>query len=195
MAPIAIEGMIGAGKSTTVEILKHMTNLRVHPEPVEAWTPFLDAAYAAYEGGRGHVALQVRIMLDTCRHPPDTDIVERSPEWQPLTFIPAMVGDGTYSFIREDEGDMLKELHADLMRWKPRGTIFLWCSKEEALRRIVSRNRGAEKLLERSYLLRLHELYDAALKGFPETQVIDTTGKSPAKVAAEVYARIQLMGT
>lgn len=192
MAPIAIEGMIGSGKSTTVEILKHMTNLRVQPEPVEAWTPFLDAAY---EGGSGHVALQVRIMLDTCRRPPDTDIVERSPEWQPLTFVPAMVGNGTFSFIRPDEGDMLKELHADLMRWKPRGTIFLWCSKEEALRRIVSRNRGAEKQLERSYLLHLHELYDAALKIFPRTEVIDTTGKSPAQVAAEVYARIQLMGT
>ncbi len=76
MAPIAIEGCIGAGKSLTIEILSRAAGLTVRAEPVEEWTAFLDAAYA---GHRVHVALQARIMLDTCCVCPEEDIVERSP--------------------------------------------------------------------------------------------------------------------
>lgn len=180
---IAIEGTIGAGKSECIECLRRMTDLTVRQEPVEKWARFLDAAY---DGKGGHVALQIRIMLDTCIVRPDEHIVERSPAWQHLTFIPAMASAG---YIAAHEEAMLQELHQHLTKWRPEQTIYLRCSKEETLRRIQQRNRGAECKLNLAYIAKLHDLYEQTWKEhFPYAVVIDTTSTSPEAVAAQIIA-------
>lgn len=186
---IAIEGTIGAGKSQAIEWIRRMTDLTVRPEPVEKWASFLDAAY---DGKGGHVALQARIMLDTCLVCPAEQIVERSPAWQHLTFIPAMASAG---YIAAHEEKMLQELHAHLTRWQPEQTIYLRCSKEETLRRIQQRNRGSECKLNLAYIAKLHDLYEQTWKDhFPHAIVIDTTSIPPEAVAARVVKWLQNSG-
>lgn len=153
---------------------------------MEKWASFLDAAY---DGKGGHVALQARIMLDTCTVCPDEMIVERSPAWQPLTFLPAMASAG---YTEAHEETMLQELHAKLTTWRPEQTIYLRCSRDETLRRIQQRNRGSECKLNLAYIAKLHDLYEQAWKEhFPNAIVIDTTSILPEEVAAQVVKWLQ----
>ena len=190
MAPIAIEGCIGSGKSTTVDLLRRMSGLTVRPEPVDKWSPFLEEAYA---NRRGHVALQARIMLDTCCTVPPVDIVERSPLLQPLTFIPVMADTGC---ITPDEEVLLYDLHEKLLTWRPDGMIFLRCSLPEARRRVRWRARECEEAIDDGYLGTLHSHYEDALREFPDAIVIDTTDLLPEDVAKECLRAVaQLRGT
>lgn len=184
---IAIEGTIGSGKSECMRRLQQLLPCMVmQPEPVEKWAPFLEAAYA---GLGGHAALQARVMLDTCVEKPHADIVERSPVWQPLTFMPAVAAVG---FIQKHEAAMLQELHARLLQWEPDHTIYLRCSVSQAVKRIAKRDRKAETNLGLGYLGTLHDFYEQAHRQhFPDAHVVDTTDKSPEDVAAAVLRHIQ----
>ena len=190
MAPIAVEGCIGSGKSTVIDLMERVAGLTVRPEPVGKWARFLDEAYAHR---RGHVALQARIMLDTCCARPAADIVERSPLLQPLTFIPAMKDTGC---ITADEEALLLDLHKELLTWRPDGMIFLRCSLQEARRRVRWRARACEEAIDDRYLETLHAHYEDALLNFPDALVVDTTDLLPDEVARECLRCVdQLRGT
>jgi len=184
MAPIAIEGTIGAGKSTVMHHLK-LAGLSIQPEPVQKWQFLLERVY---KENTGHVALQTRIMLDTCCHCPAADIVERNPLMQPLTFMPAMRAVGGQ--INNLELAMLIELHGRLLTWHPEGMVYLHCSLPESKRRIRWRARGREAHIEDKYLYILHAHYEEAIKRFPGAIIIDTTEKTPAEVAKECMEAI-----
>lgn len=190
MAPIAIEGMIGAGKSSVLKAVQRLTGLTIFTEPVKRWEPFLQAAYAS---NKGHVALQARIMLDTCCRWPNTDLVERSPVLQPLTFIPALhLHQHSVSHV---ERLMLMELHTQLLTWEPSHTIFLTCSLAAAKERIRHRGRSCEKDIDEGYLAILHGLYEQAIHDFTEPcTVIHTTDKPLDLIAEEVVAAIRATG-
>lgn len=195
MAPVAIEGVIGSGKSTILERLAAL-GFSVAPEPVEAWTPFLERTYSQ---GTGHVAAQCRIMLDTCVACPAQDIVERCPLLQPDTFIPAMRIQGAITVAEEA---MLRELNKRLLTWRPRGIVFLRCSLDEVKRRVRRRARSCERDIDDSYLDTLHSLYEyetdmyALVRplNFPDAVDIETTGRPLDDVVAEVVRALRSMG-
>lgn len=195
MAPVAIEGVIGSGKSSVLERLAAL-GFSVAPEPVEAWTPFLERTYSQ---GTGHVAAQCRIMLDTCVTCPSQDIVERCPLLQPHTFVPAMRIEG---MITEAEEAMLCELNERLLTWIPKGIVFLRCSRDEAKQRVRRRARGCERDIDDSYLHTLHSFYEhemvvyalARPRIFPQAVVVETTGRPLDDVVAEVVRALSSMG-
>ena len=187
--PVAIEGVIGSGKSSVLAAVSMTTGLSVTYEPVEKWTPFLENTYKSQ---KGQVALQARIMLDTCHECPCTDLVERNPALQPLTFIPALhLHQQSISHI---ERSMLTELHAALLTWRPDHTIFLTCSLPAAQARIRTRNRGCESSIDTNYLAILHGLYDIAMQSLPNASIVDTTDKPLDLVVGEVLSVLSSLG-
>ncbi|KAK9827165.1 hypothetical protein WJX74_008984 [Apatococcus lobatus] len=180
--------MIATGKSSVLRLLA-ASGFSVAPEPVERWTPFLEDAYAH---DRGHVALQCRIMLDTCVACPREDVVERCPFLQPITFIPAMRLHGR---ISEAEETVLQELNARLLTWRPHGLIILRSSLEEAKERIRKRARGCERGIDDAYLGILHGRYERAIQVFRGyAHIVDTTNVPVEDVFLRVKSLLQTMG-
>jgi len=169
---IAIEGNIGAGKTTFCEsFAKTFSNMTVCPEPINQWQSFgtnktnlLNLYYSdlkqfAYDFQ--HVALISKMkQVFPCNNLPK--LVERSILAQSKVFIPILFKN---KFLTELQKDiLLQNIDNHMPFLKPDVIIYLKIDPNEALQRITKRNRIEEKNLTLETLKEINDGYENWLK-------------------------------
>lgn len=188
---ISIDGLIGSGKSTVLELLETKYGRNVHLEPVDEWMPYLERFY---RDPRSAFLLQTRVWTDRCMRPPlgiENDVfIERSPLFQWQCFVLGNVGDAGIDLL---EKEVLSKLYgAAGERWRPDLYIYLRCDPLVAAERIAHRARSVEtdNGIKLEYLQELYRRHEEAAQilrthGIP-LFIIEVEDKTSEDVAEEV---------
>jgi deoxyguanosine kinase len=170
---IAIEGVIGVGKTTLARLLQHTFEADVLLEIFEE-NPFLSDFYA----DRARYAFQTQIFFLLSRY------------HQQNSNVPRVLADGKsliadYTFAKDalfaginlhgDELDMYYKVHEALGEKipKPDLLVYLQASTDTLMNRIAFRDRSYERQMERSYIDELNHAYeDFFSKPFDHTPVL-----------------------
>jgi deoxyadenosine/deoxycytidine kinase len=156
---IQLEGGIASGKTTLLDSLR-TAGYKVVEEAVASWG-HLDAFYDG-DGAKNAYPLQSEVLLSydaavcDCRG----GFVERGPSSALSVFIAQQHEDGLLS---DAQVELLKAMARELTFVRPTVVVYLYLDPDECFRRVISRKRGAEVHLERSYLSRLDTKYRQAL--------------------------------
>ena len=172
---LAIEGVIGVGKTTLARLLHPMFDAVLLLEAFEE-NPFLSDFYA----DRRRYAFQTQIFFLLSRYHQQRDRV-------PLGLAQgSLVADYTFQkdalFARLNlEGDELEtyfKLHAALAErlHPPDLTVYLRVDTDTALQRIALRDRSYERDMDQAYIARLNQAYETYFSGPPNgpTLILDT---------------------
>ena len=149
---IAVEGNIGAGKTTVLKELESRGH-RVFYENLESWKPLLDLFYETPE--RWSFALQVAILQDMhvgglkARVLENERLVffERSPQSSKIFTILSHAR----KYLTDIELNTYHELFG-CIGWKPDVTVFIDTPPELCQKRIEERNRPGEAAISLKYL-------------------------------------------
>ena len=185
---VVVEGSLAAGKSTVLQHLAACTTLPVHQEPIADWEPLLKRFYAGEEGA---FAVQTKIMADLtvgqgCAQ--EDGVYERCAWTAPYTFNKVL---GELGLLSAKESDLLRQANALLAR-PPEVLVYLRCDPEEAMRRLVMRDRLCERSVSLDYMRRMHRAYEAmierAREAHPEIAVhtLDVTSMRAEEVKSTV---------
>lgn len=158
---IAIEGVIGVGKTTLARSLQpRFENSEVLLEVFEE-NPFLSDFY----GDRARYAFQTQIFFLLSRYRQQHQIIPQFTETQKT-----LISDYTFSkdalFARinliGDELEMYHRVHEALAEKiaHPDLTVYLSASVDTLMGRIAQRDRSYERTMERSYIAELVRAYD-----------------------------------
>ena len=178
---LAIEGVIGVGKTTLARLLQEPFNAHLCLEVFEE-NPFLSDFY----GDRARYAFQTQIFFLLSRyHQQRRDVAE-------ALRAGSVIADYTFSKdalfatinLRGDELDTYHQVH-DALAEKivpPDLIVYLRASTEMLMQRIAQRDRPYERQMERGYIAELNHAYDdffgrsdgAVLRGSSPVLVIDT---------------------
>lgn len=172
---IAIEGPIGAGKTSLAHALAERLGARLVLEPADD-NPLLEKFYADMRA----YALATQLAFLALRHRQQSDLAQRD------LFGPTVISD--YIFARdkifagltldEEELGLYGQLYAPMAARAPRPDIvvLLQADAETLMSRIHSRGTPYEDALSREYIERLVAEYDAYFRFYDETPllVIDT---------------------
>lgn len=196
---IAIEGVIGAGKTTLARLLQPVLSAQVVLEEFDA-NPFLGDFYS----DRARFAFQTQIFF----------LLSRYRQLQAVA-ISLKTGESViadYTFAKDqlfarlnlhgDELETYSQVYGALSEKLPRPDllVYLRASTQTLLRRIEQRDRTYEREMDRDYIEALRKAYDEqfnAAAGVPETLVIETNaldfvqhGSHLELVAAQVRAAL-----
>ena len=170
---VAIEGVIGVGKTTLARLLQPAFNAELLLEVFEE-NPFLSDFYA----DRERYAFQTQIFFLLSRY------------HQQRRTVPEMIATGKnlfadYTFAKDalfarinlkgDELDMYYKVHEALAEkiQKPDLIVYLQATTETLMQRIAFRDRPYERQMERSYINALNIAYDDFFsKPFDHTSVL-----------------------
>lgn len=162
MSVVAIEGLIGAGKSTVMKCLQDLNpRFRCEPEPLEAWT-LLDQFYANQNNEA--FAFEAQVLCSYAHKKfkagPDDHVVftERSALSAVGVFVPLLRRNGA---LIEREVDELNRLQMNLGLHQPNTVVYLDLDIDTCLERLAWRNRGTERsAVTRPYLEALKTAYN-----------------------------------
>lgn len=172
---LAIEGVIGVGKTTLARLLHPMFDAALLLESFEE-NPFLSDFYS----DRRRYAFQTQIFFLLSRYHQQRDRVP------PALAHGSLLADYTFQkdalFARLNlQGDELEtyfKLHAALAErlHPPDLTVYLRVSTAAALQRIAQRDRSYERDMDPQYIARLNQAYEEYFVGPPHgpTLIIDT---------------------
>jgi deoxyguanosine kinase len=172
---VAMEGVIGVGKTTLARLLHPMFDASLLLEAFEE-NPFLSSFY----GDRRRYAFQTQIFFLLSRYHQQRDNVP------PALAIGSLIADYTFQkdslFARLNlQGDELEtyfKLHAALAEHlqAPDLTVYLQVETRTALQRIALRDRTYERDMDPDYIERLNRAYEDYFSGPPNgpTLIIDT---------------------
>lgn len=176
---IAIEGVIGVGKTTLARLLQSVFNAEILLEVFEE-NPFLSDFYA----DRNRYAFQTQIFFLLSRY------------HQQRRTVPDMLATGKnlfadYTFAKDalfarinlkgDELDMYYKVHEALAEkiHKPDLLVYLQATTDTLMQRIALRDRSYERQMERSYINELNLAYDDFFsKPFDHTPVLTVDSNS-----------------
>jgi len=170
---IAIEGVIGVGKTTLARMLQNTFDAEVLLEVFEE-NPFLSDFY----GDRARYAFQTQIFFLLSRYHQQNNKVP-----QTLAAGKNLIADYTFAKdslfarinIKGDELDMYYRVHEALGEKipKPDLLVYLQASTETLMQRITLRDRPYERQMERDYIHELNMAYDDFFsKPFDHTPVL-----------------------
>jgi deoxyguanosine kinase len=176
---VAIEGVIGVGKTTLARLLQPAFEAEVLLEIFEE-NPFLSDFYA----DRARYAFQTQIFFLLSRYRQQNNAVP-----QILATGKNLLSDYTFAKdalfaginLRGDELDMYHKVHEALGEKivKPDLLVYLQATTDVLMQRITLRDRSYERQMERDYIDELNRAYeDFFSKPFDHTPVlkIDTNG-------------------
>lgn len=192
---ITLDGNIGAGKTTVLELLAAETGIKVDLEPVESWQPWLNRMY---QTGSGVFEFQLRVWLDRCWPKAQSNanvayyIMERSPMFQEGVFIPANISNKR---LTEDQVSLLKDMYAKVNElWEPNVYIYLRSDPAKCAERIIRRARQSEDAIPIHYLQELHDLHEKTLVAAQQLGkkilVVEMEGKTPKQIATEILSHL-----
>ena len=170
---IAIEGVIGVGKTTLARLLHQSFEAEVLLEIFEE-NPFLSDFYA----DRARYAFQTQIFFLLSRYHQQNNNVPKI-----LTDNKNLIADYTFAKdalfaginLKGDELDMYHKVHEALGEKipKPDLLVYLQASTDTLMNRIAFRDRSYERQMERSYINELNQAYEAFFsKPFDHTPVL-----------------------
>lgn len=159
---ISIEGVIGCGKSTVIDMLNN-DGYKSFPEPINDWT-LLSKFYENPSLYAGPIQMQILFSYNKMfhntlsKHP--LAIIERSPWSSRYVFAEMHTRNGNIS----ESQQLLYESYYDLVSFKPDYIIYLETSSKIAYDRYLMRNRSSEADMSTTYIKELNEMYDEAIK-------------------------------
>lgn len=170
---IAIEGVIGVGKTTLARLLQPAFDAEILLEVFEE-NPFLSDFYA----DRERYAFQTQIFFLLSRYHQQRRTVHEL-----LATGKALIADYTFAKdalfarinLKGDELDMYYRVHEALAEkiQKPDLLVYLQASTDTLMQRIALRDRPYERQMERSYIDELNHAYDEFFaKPFDHTPVL-----------------------
>lgn len=181
---VCIEGNIGSGKSSVLDIL-HIKGYKVLPEPVDEWQELLEKYYN--EPGRWGFALQMKTLASMVKNSDASNcIIERSILSCRNVFGQLMFNNGHLS---EKEWTLYKK-YCDFVMWEPSVIIYIDTSPAICLSRIQERDRTGESQIDIDYLTRIEFQYSNMLKFFNGKVFTVDGSRSHEEVAEEIEAII-----
>jgi len=170
---VAIEGVIGVGKTTLARLLQPVFDAEILLEVFEE-NPFLSDFYA----DRERYAFQTQIFFLLSRyHQQRRTVHELLASGRDLFADYTFAKDALFAQInlRGDELDMYYRVHEALAEkiQKPDLLVYLQASTDTLMQRIALRDRPYERQMERSYIDELNRAYDRFFaKPFDHTPVL-----------------------
>jgi deoxyguanosine kinase len=158
---LAIEGVIGVGKTTLVRLLQPSYNASVLLEVFEE-NPFLSNFYT----DRARYAFQTQIFFLLSRYQQQNrNVPEILASQQPLISDYTFDKDSLFARINlaGDELEMYCRVHAALAEKIPQPDLvmYLRASTDTLMQRITMRDRPYERAMDRNYIESLNQAYDA----------------------------------
>jgi deoxyguanosine kinase len=170
---VAIEGVIGVGKTTLARLLQPVFNAEILLEIFEE-NPFLSDFYA----DRERYAFQTQIFFLLSRyHQQRRTVQEILESGKDLIADYTFAKDALFAQInlKGDELDMYYKVHEALAEKieKPDLLVYLQASTDTLMQRIAFRDRSYERQMERSYIDELNHAYENFFaKPFDHTPVL-----------------------
>lgn len=198
MVIVAIEGNIGAGKSTLITQLKQRCEgYSIFEEDVNSWMKegMLELFYNNMK--RFAFTFQLRTQISHIEHSKkftEKNIVERSPFSNKYIFGECLLED---NLLHQQEYTMIDRVNK-LIGWEPNMIIVLVCEPEMCMERIKKRNRENENIPNIEYIQHLHKKHIELEKKLKNdynniiVKYIDTTHKTPDEITDEA---LQLINT
>ena len=157
---VAIEGVIGVGKTTLARLLQPVFNAEILLEVFEE-NPFLSDFYS----GRERYAFQTQIFFLLSRyHQQRRTVHELISTGKNLFADYTFAKDALFAQInlKGDELDMYYKVHEALAEkiQKPDLLVYLQASTDTLMQRIALRDRSYERQMERSYINELNIAYE-----------------------------------
>jgi len=170
---VAIEGVIGVGKTTLTRLLQPVFNAEILLEVFEE-NPFLSDFYS----DRERYAFQTQIFFLLSRyHQQRRTVNEIVSSGKNLFADYTFAKDALFAQInlKGDELDMYYKVHEALAEkiQKPDLLVYLQASTDTLMQRIALRDRSYERQMERSYINELNIAYEGFFsKPFDQTPVL-----------------------
>ncbi|MEM7335223.1 MAG: deoxynucleoside kinase [Chloroflexota bacterium] len=168
---IAIEGVIGVGKTTLARLLQPTFNASVLLEVFEE-NPFL----ASFYDDRARYAFQTQIFFLLSRYHQQNQAVPESLIKGNLISDYTFAKDELFAWLnlKDDELAMYGRVHAALAEKlpKPNLIVYLHADHEVVMRRIALRDRPYERDMDPTYIKDLANAYEAWLQGLSEQAVL-----------------------
>jgi len=168
---IAVEGVIGVGKTTLAHILAEILNARIVLEDHQA-NPFLEDFYR----DPGRFAFQTQMTFLISRYHQQQAIPQQDIFHEYLVTDYLFSKDRIFASMNLDEREL--HLYDQMMRLmeteilKPDLVIYLQASVDRLMKNIRLRNRYYEKDLDRDYIERLFRAYQQFFLNFHDTPVL-----------------------
>lgn len=182
---VIVEGLIGVGKSTFVEVAQEHWGLQPLFESVDD-NPFLEKYYA--DPQRWAYTVQMYFLYDRFqKHLPDQTILDRS-LYGDLGFASLQLQDG---YMTQEEYDCYLK-HSSILTSQiedPDICLHLDIDPDEALYRISKRGRGYESSIPRSYLESLHTELEKLPSQLPSSTryvKLDWVDMNPSQIVNKV---------
>ena len=176
---IVIDGLIGAGKSTQVDIIHQKLGIPVVKEPIEEWP--LELFYE--DPTRWGFMMQVAVMNSFVKFKDVEGIFERSPESTRSVFWQNLVDSKTVS---EKENEIFQKLF-NYLEWKPDITILIEKDPSLCFEHIQKRGQDGDSGVSLEYLEKLNVYYQK----FKTKGVIVVNGnQSIEKVSEDILKKI-----
>ncbi len=168
---IAIEGVIGVGKTTLTRLLQSRFDASILLEVFEE-NPFL----AEFYGDRERYAFQTQIFFLLSRYHQQNQAIPAALQKGMLFSDYTFAKDELFAWLnlKDDELAMYGRVHAALAEKipKPDLIVYLHADHETVMRRIASRDRPYERDMDPAYIQKLTSAYEAWLAGLQETPTL-----------------------
>ncbi len=168
---IAIEGVIGVGKTTLARVLAESLGAEVLLEVFEE-NPFLGDFYA----DRARYAFQTQIFFLISRYHQQHQVIARALAHSRLLSDYIFDKDRLFAHLNlaNDELAMYDRVHAILDEQIPTPdlVVYLRASTDVLMQRIAMRDRPYERNIERGYIEALREAYDAFFREYHKAPVL-----------------------
>ncbi|WP_197412035.1 deoxynucleoside kinase [Gracilibacillus massiliensis] len=169
---ITIDGVVGVGKTTLMDIVVKELGYTPFEEPVVN-NPILDKFY--YDRERYSFPLQVFFLNERFKH------IKNASRMNQAVLDRSIYGDVIFAKMLKDNGEMSEEefdIYLSLFKnmiehcQPPALMIYLEISTEEAIRRITKRGRSYEIDTENAYWERLNKEYREYFKAYNASPVL-----------------------
>ncbi len=173
---IAIEGVIGVGKTSLSEILSQRLNARLVLEKFED-NPFLSDFYK----DRDRYAFQTQIFFLLSRYRQQMELFQTELFHKNLVTDYMFIKDKLFAYLNLNEKELMlyDQMLNLLIRQipKPDLVIYLQADTERLLKNIASRGRDFEKNMDADYIEALNQMYNQYFFRYNETPllIINTT--------------------
>jgi len=170
---IVIDGLIGAGKSTQVDIIHQKLGIPVIKEPIEEWP--LELFYS--DPSRWGFMMQVSVLNSFVKFKDSDGIFERSPQSTLRVFWQNLVDSGV---VTQKEDEIFRKLF-NTLEWKPDITILIDKDPKLCHEHIQLREQDGDSGVTLEYLERLNKYY----QGFKSENVFIVNGNQSIEAVSE----------
>lgn len=189
---IAIEGVIGVGKTTLARYLQDALSAELLMEVFEE-NPFLSDFYA----DRARYAFQTQIFFLLSRYRQQHQVIPRAIKHSPLVSDYLFAKDWLFAHLNlvNDELSVYENVYTALAERIPNPTlvVYLKANVDTLMDRIAVRDRPYERNMAREYITALSGAYDNLFTDFPHATVL-TIATDDLNIVNNLDARQMVIG-